>query len=205
MSNDTVVSLAAPARVSDPSTGLLRTGARRLVEAAVSAEFDEYLSAFVQEQLPDGRQRVVRNGHGDLPAGELVERIEKVLRRTSPPDSSVTRTASILRACASSRTRLRTSRLFLVPDAVSLKLPSTSKPPRSAKAVSSATVRASARRPLTSMKRRLPVAGCCLPLCLVGSPRDLAGLFRRRFAWDGGAIRAASSRDEVAFVMNDCC
>ena len=47
--------------------------------------------------------------------------------------------------------------------------------------------------------------GCCLPLCLVGSPRDLAGLFRRRFAWDGGAIREASGRDEVAFVMNDCC
>ena len=71
MSNDTVVSLAAPARVSDPLTELLRTGSRRLVEAAVSAEFDEYLSAFVQEQLPDGRQRVVRNGHGNLPAGEL--------------------------------------------------------------------------------------------------------------------------------------
>ena len=46
---------------------------------------------------------------------------------------------------------------------------------------------------------------CCLPLCLVGSPRDLAGLFRRRFAWDGGAIREASGRDEVALVMNDCC
>ena len=62
MSNDTVVSLAAPARVSDPLTKLLRTGARRLIEAAVSAEFEEYLSAFVQEMLPDGRQRVVRNG-----------------------------------------------------------------------------------------------------------------------------------------------
>ena len=51
MSNDTVVSLAAPARVSDPLTELLRTGARRLIEAAVTAEFEEYLSAFVQEQL----------------------------------------------------------------------------------------------------------------------------------------------------------
>ena len=50
-----------------------------------------------------------------------------------------------------------------------------------------------------------PTPICCLPLCLVGSPRDLAGLFRRRFAWDGGAIREASGRDEVAFVMNDCC
>ena len=54
MSNDTVVSLAVPAQVSDPLTELLRSGARRLIEAAVSAEFEEYLSGFVQEQLPDG-------------------------------------------------------------------------------------------------------------------------------------------------------
>ena len=63
MSNGSVVSPAAPTRVCDPLTELLRTGARRLVEAAVSAEFEKYLSAFVQERLPDGRQRVVRNGH----------------------------------------------------------------------------------------------------------------------------------------------
>ena len=63
MSNDTVVSLAAPALVPDPLTELLRSGARRLIEAAVSAEFEEYLSEFGHEKLPDGRQRVVRNGH----------------------------------------------------------------------------------------------------------------------------------------------
>ena len=39
MGNDDVVSLAAPAAVSDPLTDLLRAGARRLIEAAVSAEF----------------------------------------------------------------------------------------------------------------------------------------------------------------------
>ena len=43
MSNDTVVSLVAPARVSDPLTEVLRSGARRLIEAAVTAEFEEYL------------------------------------------------------------------------------------------------------------------------------------------------------------------
>ena len=63
MSNDNVVSLATPAEASDPLTELLRTGARQLIEAAVSAEFQEYLSAFGSEKLPDGRQRVVRNGH----------------------------------------------------------------------------------------------------------------------------------------------
>ena len=76
MSNDTVVSLAAPAQVCDPLTALLRTGARRLVEAAVSAEFEEYLSAFVQEKLPDGRQRVVRNGH--LPERKILTGLGEV-------------------------------------------------------------------------------------------------------------------------------
>ena len=59
MSNDTVVSLGAPARVCDPLTELLRTGARRLIEAAVSAEFEEYLSAFVHQHtlVPSCSQR----------------------------------------------------------------------------------------------------------------------------------------------------
>ena len=90
MSNDTVVSLAAPARVCDPLTELLRTGARRLIEAAVTAEFEEYLSGFVQEKLPDGRQRVVRNGH--LPErkiltglGEVDVRVPKARSRSGSP------------------------------------------------------------------------------------------------------------------------
>ena len=64
MSKDNVVSLAAPASgvLSDPLTDLLRLNARRLIEVAVAAEFEEYLSAFSEERLPDGRRRVVRNG-----------------------------------------------------------------------------------------------------------------------------------------------
>ena len=107
MNNDTVVSLAAPARVCDPLTELLRTGARRLIEAAVSAEFEEYLSGFVQEQLPDGRQRVVRNGH--LPerkiltgVGEVDVRVPKARSRSGSPEpfrSSVV--PPYVRRCAS--------------------------------------------------------------------------------------------------------
>ena len=91
MNNDTVVSLAAPARVSDPLTELLRTGARRLIEAAVAAEFEEYLSGFVQEKLPDGRQQVVRNGH--LPErkiltglGDVEVRVPKARSRSGSPE-----------------------------------------------------------------------------------------------------------------------
>ena len=90
MSNDSVVSLATPAEVSDPLTELLRTGARQLIEAAVSAEFQEYLSAFGSEKLPDGRQRVVRNGH--LPErqvltglGEVEVRVPKARSRSGSP------------------------------------------------------------------------------------------------------------------------
>ena len=46
---------------------------------------------------------------------------------------------------------------------------------------------------------------CCFPLYLVGSPRDLTELFRRRISWDDGVIRDTSDRSEVAFFMNDCC
>ena len=76
MSNDNVVSLATPAEASDPLTELLRTGARQLIEAAVSAEFQEYLSAFGSEKLPDGRQRVVRNGH--LPERQILTGLGEV-------------------------------------------------------------------------------------------------------------------------------
>ena len=46
---------------------------------------------------------------------------------------------------------------------------------------------------------------CCFSLSLVGSPRELAGVFRRRIAWDDGAIREPAGAGAVAFVMNRCC
>ena len=78
MSKDNVVSLSAPAAgvISDPLTGLLRNNARRLVALAVAAEFEEYLSAFSEERLPDGRHRVVRNGY--LPEREILTGIGAV-------------------------------------------------------------------------------------------------------------------------------
>ena len=90
MSNDNVVSLATPAEVSDPLRELLRTDARQWIEAAVSAEFQEYLSAFGSEKLPDGRQQVVRTGH--LPErqiltglGEVEVRVPKARSRSGSP------------------------------------------------------------------------------------------------------------------------
>ena len=107
MSNDTVVSLAAPALVPDPLTELLRSGARRLVEAAVRAEFEEHLSSFGHEKLPDGRQRVVRNGR--LPErkiltglGEVDVRVPKARSRSGSPEPFRSSVAPpYVRRCAS--------------------------------------------------------------------------------------------------------
>lgn len=58
MSDDALVSLAAPARESNPPGELLRSGGRRAIEAAVSAEFESCLSGFVRVK------RLARaNGH----------------------------------------------------------------------------------------------------------------------------------------------
>ena len=47
--------------------------------------------------------------------------------------------------------------------------------------------------------------GCCFALCLVESSGEFAGLFRRRIAWDDGAIWEAVGVGAVAVLMNRCC
>jgi putative transposase len=64
MIDSTVVSLRQPDTVDDPLTAVLRNGARRLLAQAVEAEADAFLVAMKGVQLQDGRDRVVRHGHG---------------------------------------------------------------------------------------------------------------------------------------------
>ncbi len=64
MSNSTVVSLRQPDEIDDPLTAVLRSGARRLLARAIEAEADAFLATMKGERLPDGRERVVRHGHG---------------------------------------------------------------------------------------------------------------------------------------------
>jgi putative transposase len=63
-SNSTVVSLRQPDTVDDSLTAVLRSGARRLLAQAVEAEADAFLASMKGEQLSDGRDRMVRHGHG---------------------------------------------------------------------------------------------------------------------------------------------
>jgi putative transposase len=62
--NSTVVPLRQPATTDDPLTAVLRSGARRLLAQAIEAEAEAFLATMKGEQLPDGRERVVRHGLG---------------------------------------------------------------------------------------------------------------------------------------------
>src|SRR5512144_2966621 len=65
MSKDSkVVRLRQPEEIDDPLTAILRAGARRLLEQAIEAEVDTFLAGMKDLKLPDGRDRVVRHGHG---------------------------------------------------------------------------------------------------------------------------------------------
>ena len=60
----TVVSLRQPDEIDDPLTAVLRSGARRLLAQAIEAEAEAFLATMKGMQLADGRERVVRHGHG---------------------------------------------------------------------------------------------------------------------------------------------
>ena len=62
--NSTVVRLRQPDDVDDPLTSILRSGARQLLAQAVEMEAEAFLAAMKDQKLPDGRDRVVRHGHG---------------------------------------------------------------------------------------------------------------------------------------------
>ncbi len=60
----TVVPLRQPDEIDDPLTAVLRAGARRLLAQAIEAEAEAFLAEMKGERLADGRERVVRHGHG---------------------------------------------------------------------------------------------------------------------------------------------
>ncbi len=64
-SSSTVVPLRQPDTLDDdPLTAVLRSGARQLLAQAVEAEAEAFLAAMKGERLADGRDRLVRHGHG---------------------------------------------------------------------------------------------------------------------------------------------
>jgi putative transposase len=65
MSRDsTVIPFRQPDAIDDPLTELAREGARRMLAQALIAEADAFVGQWKDLKLPDGRDRVVRHGHG---------------------------------------------------------------------------------------------------------------------------------------------
>src|SRR3712207_6726400 len=62
--DNSIVRLRQPDAIEDPLTALLRSGARRLLEQAIEAEVEAFLASRKELKLPDGRDRLVRHGHG---------------------------------------------------------------------------------------------------------------------------------------------
>ena len=63
-SSSSVVPLRQPDTIDDPLTAVLRSGARRLLAQAIEAEAEAFLAMMKDARLPDGRERLVRHGHG---------------------------------------------------------------------------------------------------------------------------------------------
>src|SRR5712691_8372994 len=61
-----IVPLRQPDVIDDPLTNILRSGARQLLAQAVEMEAEAFLAAMKGLKLPDGRDRLVRHGHGPV-------------------------------------------------------------------------------------------------------------------------------------------
>jgi len=65
MSRDTtVIAFRQPDAINDPLTDIAREGARRMLAQVLIAEADAFVAMWKDVKLPDGRDRIVRHGHG---------------------------------------------------------------------------------------------------------------------------------------------
>ncbi|WP_186818130.1 IS256 family transposase, partial [Skermanella aerolata] len=62
--DSSIIRLRQPDAIDDPLTALLRSGARQLLEQAIEAEVAAFLASSKDLKLADGRDRLVRHGHG---------------------------------------------------------------------------------------------------------------------------------------------
>jgi putative transposase len=100
-SDTTVVALRQPDAVDDPLTTVLRSGAHRLLAQAVEAEAEAFLAEMRDLRLPDGRERLVRHGHGperlvQTGIGPVPVRRVKLRDRGGGPDGARIRFASTI-------------------------------------------------------------------------------------------------------------
>ena len=119
MSRDTtVIAFRQPETIDDPLSELAREGARRMLAQVLIAEADSFVAMWKDLKLPDGRDRVVRHGHGPYRAiqtgvGPVEVRRAKVRDRGDVDAEDKIRFTSSMRCCRFSTCvgcRLATSR-----------------------------------------------------------------------------------------------
>src|ERR1700704_6291284 len=64
LKDTTVLRFRQPEAIDDPLTELAREGARRMLAQVLIAEADAFVALWKDLKLPDGRDRIVRHGHG---------------------------------------------------------------------------------------------------------------------------------------------
>ena len=117
MSHNTVVALRQPDATDGPLTAVLRDGARRLLAQAIEAEAEAFLAAMRDKRLADGRERVVRHGHGperqiQTGIGPLpVARVRIRDRGAASPEERIHFSSTLLPKCARRARSPVTSRL----------------------------------------------------------------------------------------------
>ena len=62
--NSTVIPFRQPEAIADPLTEVAREGARRMLAQVLIVEADAFVAQWKDLKLSDGRDRVVRHGHG---------------------------------------------------------------------------------------------------------------------------------------------
>ena len=60
----TVIAFRQPEAIEDSLTEVAREGARRMLAQVLIAEADSFVALWRDLKLPDGRDRIVRHGHG---------------------------------------------------------------------------------------------------------------------------------------------
>jgi hypothetical protein len=100
--DSSIVRFRQPDEIDDPLTALLRSGARRLLEQAIEAEVEAFLASRKELKLTDGRDRLVRHGHGperviQTGIGPVeVQRIKVRDRGAGPPSERIRFSSALL-------------------------------------------------------------------------------------------------------------
>ena len=101
-----VLRLRQPDEIDDPLTEILRAGARKLLAQAIESEAEAFLASMRDLKLLDGRERLVRHGHGPertIQTGIGPVEVRRARSGTGAPPARQIASASPPRSCRNGR------------------------------------------------------------------------------------------------------